>query len=249
MASHTSLLAAVLSALATTALGHGMVTSFKTDGTLNQGFILDYYYAKVNKQPVANIAAWYAENLDSGFVAPNNYQTADINCHKNASPGTLTATVAAGGTVAFNWPATWPHPYGPILTYIAKCGGDCTKADKNSLKWVKIQEAGINYSTQKWASQDLIDRGGVWTVTVPKSVAPGNYVFRHEIIALHGGGTLNGAQNYPQCFNIKITGSGMANPVGVLGTQLYKNTDPGIYMNPYTTITNYTIPGPTLFVG
>jgi hypothetical protein len=249
MAPHASLSAALVGALATSVLGHGMVTTFKTDGTSHQGFILDYYYAKVNGQPVPDIAAWYAENLDSGFVAPNNYQTPDINCHKNASPGTLTATVAAGGTVQFNWPATWPHPHGPLLTYIAKCSGDCSTADKNSLKWVKIQESGIDYATQKWASQAMIDQKGVWTVTVPKSIAPGNYVFRHEIIALHGGGSLNGAQNYPQCFNIKITGSGTANPQGVLGTELYKNTDPGIHFNPYTTITNYPIPGPALFSG
>ncbi|KAK3307799.1 glycoside hydrolase family 61 protein [Chaetomium strumarium] len=247
MVPHATLSAALVSALATTALGHGMVTSFKTDGTLHQGFILDYYYAKVNKQPVPDIAAWYAENLDSGFVAPNAYQTPDINCHKNASPGTLTASVAAGGTVTFNWPATWPHPHGPILTYVAKCtGGDCTKADKNSLRWVKIHEADIDLATQKWASQDLIDRGGVWSVTVPRSIAPGDYVFRHEIIALHGAGSLNGAQNYPQCFNIRITGAGTKSPSGVLGTQLYKNTDPGIYFNPYTTIKNYTIPGPSM---
>ncbi|KAH6847729.1 glycoside hydrolase family 61 protein [Chaetomium sp. MPI-CAGE-AT-0009] len=249
MVAHASLSAALVGALATTVLGHGMVTSFNTDGKTNQGFILDYYYAKVNGQPVPDIAAWYAENLDSGFVAPNEYQTAHINCHKNATPGTLTATVAAGGTVDFNWPATWPHPYGPILTYIAKCSGDCTKADKSTLKWVKIEEAGIDYATQKWASQTLVDQGGVWSTTVPKSIAPGNYVFRHEIIALHGAGSLNGAQNYPQCFNIQITGSGTANPEGVLGTELYKNTDPGIHFNPYTTITDYKIPGPALFSG
>lgn len=107
----------------------------------------------------------------------------------------------------------------------------------------------VNYATQIWASQDLIDQNNTWTVTVPKSLSPGSYVFRHEIIALHGAGSLNGAQNYPQCFNIEVTGSGTASPTGVLGTALYKNTDPGIYINPYTTITSYAMPGPTLFTG
>lgn len=261
--------ALLMSGLAATVLGHGMVTTFKTDGVQNQGFILDYYYDKKNGQPVPDIAAWYAENLDSGFVAPNNYGTQDINCHINATPGTLSTTVSAGGKVEFQWPATWPHPYGPIITYVAKCAADCTKADKSQLKWVKIEAVGsmlyslsfgmssvanqvcsvVNYSTQKWASQTLIDQAGKWTTTVPKSLAPGNYVFRHEIIALHGAGSLNGAQNYPQCFNIKITGSGTANPTGTAGTALYKNTDPGIYFNPYTTITNYAMPGPTLWTG
>lgn len=113
------------------------------------------------------------------------------------------------------------------------------------------QHYPVNYSTQVWASADLVSQGGVWTTPVPASLAPGNYVFRHEIIALHGAGTLNGAQNYPQCFNIKITGSGTANPTGTLGTALYKNTDPGIYLNPYVTFAagGYKIPGPALFTG
>lgn len=138
--------ALLVSGLAATVLGHGMVTTFKTDGVQNQGFILDYYYAKKNGQPVPDIAAWYAENLDSGFVAPNNYGTQDINCHINATPGTLSTTVSAGGKVEFDWPATWPHPYGPIITYVAKCAADCSKADKSQLKWVKIEAVGSKFS-------------------------------------------------------------------------------------------------------
>lgn len=272
MVSLTASILLVLSAFTGSALCHGMVTSFKTDGVSNQGFILDYYYARINNQPVPDISAWYAENLDSGFVAPDSYSSPDINCHKNATPGTLSTTVAAGGTVQFQWQPVWPHSYGPILTYVAKCPSDCTSVDKNTLKWVKIEEQGsafppfsignnaiperrlanfaiVDYTTQEWASGVLIAQNGSWTTTVPKSLAPGNYVFRHEIIALHGANTLNGAQNYPQCFNIKVTGSGTASPAGTLGTALYKNTDPGIYFNPYTTITSYTIPGPTLWKG
>jgi cellulase len=107
----------------------------------------------------------------------------------------------------------------------------------------------VDYNTQVWASQKLIDNGNSWTTTIPKSLAPGNYVVRHEIIALHGASSANGAQNYPQCFNLKVTGSGTANPTGVAGTALYKSTDPGIHFNPYTTITSYPMPGPTVWTG
>ncbi|KAH8593930.1 family 61 glycoside hydrolase [Bisporella sp. PMI_857] len=237
-------------AFATTVLGHGFVTGFTTDGKWNQGFLLDYYYQKVNTGSFPNIAAWYAENLDSGFVQPNDYGTAHINCHKNSVPGVLTTSVSAGGSIVFEWPSTWPHPYGPILTYVSSCNGDCSKVDKTALRWVKIDESGINYSTQKWASQVLIDQGGKWTTKVPASLKAGNYVFRHEIIALHGAGSANGAQNYPQCFNIAVTGSGSTSlPSGTAGTSLYKSTDPGILFNPYTTITNYVIPGPAIWKG
>ncbi|OTA63805.1 lytic polysaccharide monooxygenase [Hypoxylon sp. EC38] len=218
----TASLLTLLGAFVTTTLGHGYVTGYVADGVQQPGFLLQYYYDKKNGLSVPKLAAWYAENLDSGFVAPDAYQTSDIN--------------------------SWPHPYGPIIDYLAPCDGDCAKADKTKLKWVKIQASGID-ANQQWASAKLIANNNTWTTTIPKSIAPGNYVLRHEIIALHGASSLNGAQNYPQCFNIQITGSGTAKPSGTLGTALYKNTDPGIHFNPYTTITNYPMPGPTLFTG
>ncbi|KAJ5600960.1 Endoglucanase-4 [Penicillium hetheringtonii] len=58
-----------------------------------------------------------------------------------------------------------------------------------------------------------------------------------------------GAQNYPQCFNLKITGSGSDKPAGVLGTSLYKSTDPGILVNIYNSLSTYIVPGPTLYSG
>lgn len=232
---------------AATALAHGTVTGFVTDGKYNGGFLLNYYYAKQNNQPVPDTAGWYAENLDNGFVEPNSYGSPDIICHKNASPGNIAASVAAGGTIEFQW-TDWPESHiGPVITYVANCGGDCTSADKAALKWVKIEEAGYDASTKSWAAIDLIANNNTWVTTVPSTLAAGQYVFRHEIIALHGAGSANGAQNYPQCMNIEITGSGTDNPVGVLGTELYSADEPGILFNPYTTITSYTIPGPALY--
>jgi cellulase len=184
-----------LLALASTALSHGLVTSYSVDGKAQQAFLLDYYYAVKNGGTMPDIPAWYAENLDIGFVEPNNYGHPDINCHKNAKPGKLYSTVPAGGTVTFDWtPKPWPHPHGPIIEYVAKCNGECTNVDKTSLRWVKIQEKGINYQTQEWASTEFINKGGKWSVTIPRSLAPGNYVLRHEIIALHGASSPNGAQ-------------------------------------------------------
>ena len=58
-------------------------------------------------------------------------------------------------------------------------------------------------------------------------------------IALHGAGTEGGAQNYPQCFNLQITGSGSDKPSGVLGTDLYRPTDPGILVDIYKSLSTY----------
>ena len=234
-------------AFATQALAHGTVSGFVTDGTYNGGFKLDYYYMKQNGQTPPATAGWYAENLDNGFVEPNNYATPDIICHKNAEPAASTASVKAGGIVDFQWTA-WPESHiGPVITYVAPCNGDCASVDKSALKFTKIAAEGYDVSTKTWAAVAMIKNNNTASVTVPSSLKAGNYVFRHEIIALHGAGSENGAQNYPQCVNIEVTGSGTEEPVGTLGTALYKSADAGILFNPYTTITSYEIPGPALF--
>ncbi|PSN64964.1 glycoside hydrolase, partial [Corynespora cassiicola Philippines] len=232
-------------AIASTALAHGTVPSLLIDGESKQGFLLDYYYAQQNGGEIPEHYGWYAENLDNGFVAPNAFGEPDIICHKNAKPASATTSVAAGGKVEFQWTA-WPESHmGPVITYVANCGGDCATVDKTTLKFVKIDEAG--YEDGQWAAIKMIANNNTWPVTVPETLAPGNYVFRHEIIALHGGGDLNGAQNYPQCFNIEITGSGTDNPEGVLGTELYTPEDAGIHFSPYQGTIDYPIPGPALY--
>ncbi|KAG4441799.1 hypothetical protein IFR05_002723 [Cadophora sp. M221] len=241
-------IASVLSTLTTTTLGHGFVSGIVANGVYTKGWQVGYWYDIVNKVPIPQSPGWYEEALDLGFVPPNEYQTPNIVCHKNAVNANVSATVAAGGTVQFQW-TSWPHNLGPVVTYVANCGGDCKSVAKSTLKFVKIDESGINFSTQVWATGVLMANNNTWTTTVPKTLAPGHYVFRHEIIALHGATALNGAQNYPFCVNIDVTGSGTQNPAGTLATALYKATDPGIYFNPYTTLTNYTIPGPTLWKG
>lgn len=250
MPSFTSKLALAGAILASKAAAHGIVQGFATDGQYQEGYILNDYYTKQNTGEAPKKAGWYEEATDNGFVSPSAYGEADIICHKNAENAALTGTVAAGGKVDFYWTA-WPESHiGPVLTYVANCGtadDACSTVDKTTLKWVKIDEAGIDLDTQTWAATDLIANNNTWSVTVPDSLAPGPYVFRHEIIAMHGAGSEGGAQNYPFCINIAVTGSGTESPEGTLGTALYTSTDPGILFNPYTTLTEYTIPGPALF--
>jgi cellulase len=86
---------------------------------------------------------------------------------------------------------------GPVITYGAPYTGDIASVKKEELKWTKIDGAG--YEDGEWAAVKMIGQNNTWPVTVPESLAAGKYVFRHEIIALHGAGSENGAQNYPQC--------------------------------------------------
>ncbi|KAK9778415.1 hypothetical protein SCAR479_04817 [Seiridium cardinale] len=134
-------------------------------------------------------------------------------------------------------------PPWPIIDYLAPCNGPCETVDKTSLKFFKIDGAGK-------ADPSATSSPGYWANDIPASVTPGNYVLRHEIIALHSANQPNGARAYPQCFNLEITGSGADTPSGIPGTQLYNSVDPGILYNLYTTPQpSYTVPGPPLVAG
>jgi cellulase len=142
--------------------------------------------------------------------------------------------------------------HGPVIDYLANCHGPCETVDKTTLEFFKIDQLGLlnpSVTDGYWATDVLIANNNSWTVEIPPSIATGNYVLRHEIIALHAANSLGGAQNYPQCVSLAITSSGTTNPSGELATSFYSETDPGIYIDIYATLTNYTIPGPPLYTG
>jgi cellulase len=74
------------------------------------------------------------------------------------------------------------------------------------------------------------------------------YVLRHEIIALHGASAVDGAQNYPQCVNLNVTGGGTREVTGgKSATQFYGREDKGVVFNVYGGATTYPFPGPELW--
>jgi cellulase len=192
------------------------------------------------------------EDLGNGPILPDAYATGDIICHLNATPAGSAAPVSAGGIVELQW-TPWPvSHHGPVIDYLANCNGPCETVDKTTLEFFKISEGGLIDDTTlpgTWATDTLIANNNSWTVEIPPDIAAGNYVLRHEIIALHAASSADGAQNYPQCVNLAITGTGTADPDGTLGEALYEATDPGILVDIYETLTTYIIPGPTLYSG
>ena len=153
-----------------------------------------------------------------------------------------------------------------MIDYIAACNGDCGSVAPTSLQWIKLDQqgwiSGSNPGT--WATDKLIGANNTWTVTIPSNLAAGNYVVRHEIIALHAAGSTNGAQAYPQCVNFAVTGSGSGKiSGGVPATSFYKASgelsfsisavkhlltriDSGILFSLYSAFSSYNIPGPAL---
>jgi endoglucanase len=227
---------------------HGHVANVVIDGVYYQGYGADSFPYMANPPTVIG---WTANDPDNGFVAPDAFGGPDIICHKSATPGGGHAQVKAGDSISLQW-NTWPDSHhGPVIDYLANCNGPCESVDKTTLEFFKIDDpAYISGSNPGfWATDVLIQNNFTWLVQIPTSIAPGNYVLRHEIIALHAAGSLDGAQAYPQCINIQVVGSGSYAPAGVPGTALYKETDPGILYNVYTSPEAYTVPGPTLISG
>lgn len=70
---------------------------------------------------------------------------------------------------------------------------------------------------------------------IPSCLKPGYYLVRHEIIALHSAYSYPGAQFYPGCHQLQVTGSGTKTPSSGLVSfpGAYKSTDPGVTYNAY----------------
>ena len=206
-----------------------------------------------------NNPGWAAQAAHNGFVDGSSYANPDIICHKGAVAGTTHAIVNAGGKVRFQW-NPWPKDHeSAILVYLANCHGPCEQVDKTQLEWFKIKEDGLsqdltspaqgnNPPMAKFALQAFLAQGSTWTADIPGDITAGNYVARMEIITLFLASNINGAQHYPYCYSLEITGGGTANPQGVRGMELYKNTDPGLLINIFNPIGTYHIPGPPLYI-
>src|ERR1700759_2782578 len=110
---------------------------------------------------------------------------------------------------------------------MARCGNSCAnfKGDSGPV-WFKIDQMGYDKSKNPpWGSDMLAKQGATWTATIPSSIAPGEYLLRHEILALHVGGKRFGAQFYPACVQVKVSGGGSANPKGVALPGAYNPDD------------------------
>lgn len=186
-----------------------------------------------------------------------NATNPDLNCGPAASLAQEVADAQPGSTLSFDWREAnlswWPHNTGPMLTYMTSCGStSCAQYNSPTAKWFKIQQIGRKTDgSGQWAQADLMT-GGLAVVTLPSNIASGNYLIRHEIIALHQANVLQGAQFYPSCTQLRVGGNQTGTPdendlVTLPGA--YHDDDPGLYdpnNNFYDPSANYTFPGPPI---
>lgn len=179
----------------------------------------------------------------------------NLACGKGAATrgAKLTGNANPGDTLSFNWNAgdgtPWPHDSGPLITYMAKCDGDCSSFDATQGKYFKIDEVGkTKVPGNDWYQNTILHAGKMYDVKLPDDLPSGDYIIRHEIIALHLADSLNGAEFYPSCSQFTIGGSNTGSPnVTASFPGAYKNTDPGIHINIWDQTDNaYPYPGPAI---
>ncbi|CAE6531816.1 unnamed protein product [Rhizoctonia solani] len=248
---------------------HGIPNEVVIDGVWYPG-TLNYDAPANAKSPVRGIPT------DTGFVWYNKVNTPDIACSASGyTPRAVTAPIKAGGTMGVRWGGDggpdkkqWPHPEGPAIVYMASCEGECSKFNPSNAKFFKIAEEGLDGSKKPnpsgndhtpagqglWAQNRIQYENSYHWFTIPSDIKAGEYLVRHELISLHGAASYSeGAQYYPACIQVKVTGGGNATPATTPATQLYKTED-GIVdiYQPYDkggiSASTYKIPGPALYV-
>jgi hypothetical protein len=74
----------------------------------------------------------------------------------------------------------------------------------------KIWHAGLltgNWTDGYWAMRDVYD-GANLDISIPATLKPGKYLFRHEMLNLQSGGI----QFFPNCIQLQVTGPGTSLP-------------------------------------
>ncbi|TNY17650.1 glycoside hydrolase family 61 protein [Rhodotorula diobovata] len=241
MFSSKAALVVALAATVSSVSAHATVTSVWVNGkdtaTGGAGVTAPYMRAPSSNSPV--------QDISSPFMACND---------KGSSAASTTLTVAAGDTIEPEWYHSGargadpidPSHKGPLTAWIAPYA-----ADGNSIKdaWVQIASEAYYPSSSEWAVSHMIANKGRQTVVIPKTLAPGKYVVRFELLALHSAQSAGGAQFYPNCADVTVTGSGTtALPKGVSIPGFYKSDTPGVIWDIYYSATqdvtgDYVAPG------
>lgn len=210
-------------ALAPLVAGHGAVTSYIIGGITYPGY--------EGFSPATSPKTIQFQWPDYNPVM--NVNDIKMRCNGGTSAD-LSAPVNAGENVTAVW-KQWTHEQGPVMVWLYKCPGDFSSCKGDGKGWFKIDQLGL-YGTQltsnEWGT-GIVYRDLRWTSRIPRNLAPGNYLIRHELLALH---QANSPQFYPECAQIVVSGSGNALPPA---ERLYSiptyapQNDPGIMVSAF----------------
>ncbi|KAL7278180.1 hypothetical protein ACG7TL_008153 [Trametes sanguinea] len=197
---------------------HGYLKSVAIDGQTYEGNVPNH---ATGDSPIRLI-----DDIDpvKGSSNPN------LSCGQNAQKAALVVPANPGSNVTFAW-----------------ASGNGGNFDASGAKWFKVDEAGKKSDGSTWVQQDIMN-GGTYSMTLPNNIAPGDYLIRHEIIALQLAVSMGGAEFYPSCTQVRVGGNGNGMPNATVSFPgAYSDSDPGIFdPNVYNPGSSYTFPGPPI---
>jgi cellulase len=186
-----------------------------------------------------------------GLRAPNNnnpvqnVNSNDIVCGQGGYTNSKVIQVPAGASIGNYWQHLLGGPQGsndpdnpiaashkgPISAYLAKVNNAASDSHQG-LKWFKISEDNLNNG--QWGVDRMLQGGGWHYFNLPQCIAPGQYLLRIELLALHSAGSSGGAQFYGSCAQIQVTGGGNFSPSSTVSFPgAYQQNDPAIVINIY----------------
>jgi len=233
-----------LAAFAPLVAAHGGIKFFKVDGKQYNG---------PNPNGDSGEFAIRAINDINPVKGTNN---PDLNCGHNAQKAALVADANPGSVLEFAWAngegGTWVHNTGPVMTYMASCGdAGCANFDSGNAQFFKIAEQGKK-ADGTWTMAELnAGPDATTSITLPADLPAGEYLVRHELIAMQLGMTEGGAEFYPACAQIRLASPSRTAAALPSGDKVvtfpggYSDSDPGIHdPDIYNPGNNYVFPGP-----
>ncbi|GAA6029745.1 hypothetical protein JCM8097_001028 [Rhodosporidiobolus ruineniae] len=246
MAHKAGFFLAALVAAAQTVVAHAYVTSVWVNGqdTFNGNSVAQgstYMRVPSSNSPV--------QNLNSASMACND---------RGKMPVSGFLTVSPGDTIEPEWwhsgargsdPIDGSHK-GPLTTWISPLS---TNTEGNV--WVQIASEAFYKDSNQWAVSKMIANRGRNTVKIPSTLAPGDYLIRFDLLALHEGQNAGGAHFYPSCAQVRVVGAGTQTlPAGVAIPGFYMASTPGVvwniyYSSSYDVTGDYIAPGTGVWDG
>jgi len=183
-----------------------------------------------------------------------NVASSAMTCNVPGNKAAKSVSVMPGDDIAFQWyhdtnsasdDIIAGSHQGPIMVYASKAGG--------SLSWTKLWEDtfdGKTWAVDKLTSGSYTGKKGQHNMKLPTGLAPGEYLLRPEIAALHEGFRTGGTQFYMACVHVTVGGSGSLQlPSGVSFPGAYSASDPGVLFDLYAGKTSYPPIGPKVWNG
>ncbi|KAH6854800.1 glycoside hydrolase [Chaetomium sp. MPI-CAGE-AT-0009] len=227
-------------ALAPLVAGHGAVTSYIVGGTTYPGY---EGFSPTGADTIQFQWPDYNPTMEVG--------DAKMRCNGGTSAA-LSAPINAGENITAVW-KQWTHAQGPVMVWMYKCDGDFgASCEGDGQGWFKIDQMGLfgtDPASEDWGT-GIVLKTLEWSSKIPTNLAPGNYLIRHELLALHQANT---PQFYAECAQVVVSGSGTASPPSdkLFSIPTYApQDDPGITVDVYQGgLTSYTPPGGDVWEG